>query len=342
MDKQLKIDGWNWQVKDEQKLRTILDCFKKQENCRLVKKNDLREVVHIATPETGSFYLKHDFPQKIRSKIKSLFYSKVKSEYDSASMLFSHGIAIADYLGWGQKGSEGMLISCELRNSVNAKNWWFSECLENQQKQEAFLKTLTDFLTAFFQKDESDGKSPFHPDFHLGNLLYTPEDNKLFIIDPYGVKLAKCTPKQHFAMYRIIGALRGELSNSTASKLIQNCGMSTSSNDAEKLWQRIITAENDKMKKIWPKRKKQILSGKSKYCKTVQQDGQTYVLRISQGDQFYVEENDLASLKNLKLVELSDDEAEAKWLESFFLDFQRQKHNMPVTWHKGKGLYFKS
>ena len=70
-------------------------------------------------------------------------------------------------------------------------------------------------------------------------------------------------------MQRIIGALRGELANHEATELIVESAMSNTTDKARQLWVNILKAEAEEIRKLWPKRKKQILSGKSKYCQEI-------------------------------------------------------------------------
>jgi hypothetical protein len=336
------IAGWTWRFKAGTKLPEELladDSAKK----RLVKKNDLREVHYLEGTDGAAYYLKSFKADSFVEKLKALASPKARSEYESFLALEKKSVPCVEYVGWASKGNNSLLLSRGMPSSENALSFWFGKAVHDEDLKKRFLKELAAFLKSFFSA------GLFHPDFHLGNLLVNPETCEFAIVDPYGIKeTPELSAVQRFEMKRILGALRAELDLREAVDLILDSGLSPDPCDAEKLWSRIVEAEAAEMRKLWSKRKTQILSGNSKYCREKIINGEKWMIRNDITGKPMADENDICGNSDFNekfdRKDFSAEEAEKIWLASFRLQFHRLLHIRPALLHCGKegksSLYF--
>jgi len=177
----------------------------------------------------------------------------------------------------------------------------------------------------------------YHPDFHLGNLMLRKGTMNFVLVDTHGIeKRKKLRDSQFFRMARLIGALRGEITDKEACELILKSRLAKDHATAEILWYRILKAEAADIEKLWDKRKKQIMAGTGNYCKVFKTaEGHGISIRNSVSGQSLVDSS-VYRQGNLEeayeQVKLGGDEARELWLRSFRLQFHRIPHKMPVAW----------
>lgn len=332
IDKYIKFraNGWEWHLDNPAILDSWFHSWKQIAKQTMVKSSRVRAVFKVET-DKAVYYIKYNYPLSLTSKIHSSFIPKSKSEFYSSLLLEAHGISVVEICGWGRRGTESMLITKELQDSVNAKIFWFSEEQMNSKLKTAFLDSLSDFLRKFMSSNF------YHPDFHLGNLMIREDDMKLFLVDTHGIeKKNKLRDSQYFKMVRVIGALRGEITDREAGELILKSRLAKDFAAADDLWYRILEAEAAEIEKIWDKRIKKIIAGTGVYCRIFKTaEGYGISLRNSVAGKSLIDNN---AYRQNKLEEVYDaekmSEAEARklWLTSFRLQFHRIPHKMPIAW----------
>jgi hypothetical protein len=323
-------NGWEWHLKDPSILNSWFHSWKQIARKNMVKSSRVRAVFKV---EAGKavYYVKYNYPVSLPSKIHSSFIPKSKSEFNSSLLLQEHGISVVEICGWSRRGTESMLITGELEDSVNARTFWFSdECLNSQLKN-AFLDSLSEFLRKFMSS------SFYHPDFHLGNLMMKRGDMDFVLVDTHGVeKKKKLRDTQYFRMLRLIGALRGEITDREAGELILKSRFAKDFAAADELWYRILEAESAEIEKLWDKRKRQILGGTGKYCRVFKTaEGHGISIRNSISGQSLVDNKVYLQGKLEEVYEpvmLKEAGAMDLWLASFRLQFHRIPHVMPIAW----------
>lgn len=321
-----KTGSWSWQIKKKSGIPgSILSDFIDKKGA-IVKSNDIREIRLI-----DGFFVKRETPLSLTGKIMARLLWKARSEFKSAMLLESNGIPCVEYCGWGICGSETIIFSKELKDSENAYDVWFKRLASlppDSTERSLFLNNLAIFLRKFFKKDI------FHPDLHPGNLLVRKNDMEFFVVDPYGIKeIPGISGPKRFRMQRIWGAFRGELSEKEAVDLIIKSEMAADETAAKKLWDEIIYAESEEMKKLWIKRKARMRSGKnSKYFSAVEKENGILFLRKEFRGTL---PDDLEKLHSEFIAKkVPWPESERLWLRSLYLQFQRLEHVMPVAWLK--------
>jgi len=311
----LKRNNWSWVVRDNKLLDSWFDNYQTLMRSNCVKANDVRSVF-----TAGNYFVKYDKPQKLTQKLRSFFSPKVKYEFDTAIELEDALIPVVNYVGWGKCGSLGMVVTEAFPNAVDLSCYWFAEIVEGHADKATFISQLTPFLKSFFETDF------YHPDFHLGNILFDPVSSKLALVDVYGIKkISNMSSAQKYDKYKILFSLRDGLSDKEIIDLMKQAGVSSSEDQAVKLWENMQRAEAGKIRKYWPKRRRQILSDHEKYV-TVTESG--LKLRHSQSRSAIVSESEISKLKKQTY---SSQQAELIWLNSFQLQFYAVPHIRPVA-----------
>ncbi len=309
-------------------------------NWNCVKSNPVRTVYRIEVSDE-CYYLKHDHPSGLLNKFKERFRNKVQSEYLSAQLLENAEISVVNYLGWGKSGSEGLLLSEELPNCKNAKQYWFNDCVDANQRSR-FIKELTVLLGKMLENHI------FHPDMHLGNLLLDDKRN-ITIVDPYGIRTGNGDALIR-TLIRPVLDMRGELTENELSEIFSGSGL-TSHCDATAMWKSELNAEQARVETDWLKRKDGILRGKNKFCKATEcSDGLRILQRQTLFYQPYYTESEIdkGSYRDiLKAREVTKEQATEIWLDSFHKMMLREKQEeFPLIWEQypdGKNkLYFTS
>lgn len=310
------INNWKWCFADRVASATVERAAEAalSGHGQVVKSNALRSVFRVSLPD-GVFFVKHDRPGNLSGKIKSRVRSKVKAEFDSAMTLVEAGVPVAEYLGWARMKGQGLLVSKQTPGAVSARHFWYDNAYDDEQKK-LFLTGLERFLSTFVAAGFR------HPDFHLGNLLYVPEENAFHMVDPYGV--AKDDDEdRRFQILRIIGAMRGELKDAEGERLIKSCGGSPDD------WGRILAAESAEMWKVWPKRKAAIAADDPRYC---ERDGEIRRRKDING-RLVTPSDDAIDI----VVRVTRRKAEEIWLRSFLLQIHRIPHRRAALWREAEG-----
>jgi len=331
--KRYRIDGWTLYLREPEGFRKWVPIRSELMKKYTIKRNSLRTVFTVPKEHAGhKLYVKLEKARGFLKAVKCFCKSKAEKEFMAAELLEEKNIASVKYAGWGRRLSENMVISEEYEGAENARSYWF-ENHDSNERRIKFLHSLAQYIYKFMQS------SLQHPDFHIGNLLYHEEKNIFIMVDVYGVTpLRSASDDAIFNMRRIIGAFRGEISIDEAISLIIESKMEKTQEAALKLWEKIVAAENDEMEKLWPKRREQILSGKSKYCVKSTHGGKEYFIRYSMSGKPLLCNSDIEFKGFEKLPSsgaLSRDKSEKIWLDSFRKEFARiPQAEIPVLWEK--------
>lgn len=335
--KDIIVNGWHWHVDSPALLRPWFRKFKRYSPEKSIKSNMQRDVFKVES-DAGILFVKHYHPTSLTSKAYSVLNPKAKSEFESADILKKSGIPVVNMKGWGERNTESILISMELKGSVNARVYWFREACCRKEIKEKFLSSLASLLLKFI----SEGI--FHPDLHLGNLLLVPEKMEFYIVDPFGIEKPLFPRNSHlFRILRLAGAMRGELSMAEAENFIRESIPSEYKRPIHKrgLWGKIFRVEAVKTEKDWKKRRKRIVSCDHKYMAEITIEGEDWILRKDISGEQILEKRDIELIHRgnsaFEIKNIGRDAAETVWLNSFRLDFHRIRHKMPLGWLKSEG-----
>lgn len=203
-----------------------------------VKSNAVRKVYR-----SGSYYIKLD-----RRAGRSFC-----GEFNAALFCQREGIPVVEHLAWG-KSSEGALLITRAADGFEEA----ASLFKTRQSWELYV-SFAEFLCKIF-----DSKV-YHPDFHGGNILIAPAGGQCCLVDLHGVRRRTFFDRlfRMGLMTRCIMELRNCCSDGEMLELIERCGI----HRGKEFFKRSLARENRYLAELFPKRRKQILSGYFKYTR---------------------------------------------------------------------------
>lgn len=260
-------------------------------------KRNARRAVYLVTAEDG-----RRFYAKLEHSGCLLFRNKAQIEFNAGKMLLAAGIPCVRFVACGRSGlHQTLLVSAAEENVVDSREYFFATAACDPVKRQAFLAALATLL----QKMQEQGIR--HRDFHGGNVLVREVENgscSLLLVDPVAVSREKHADP--FELARILNDYRPLLTDAEALAL--------SGNDPE-LLERIVADLKEKCSHEWAKRKAQILTGNSKFSRTVRlDDGQIFEIASTP---WYKPVEMPADLSGFTVETFSAAEAEERWLAMF-------------------------
>ncbi len=329
--------GWKWRLRSSGLLDSWFDQYEQYLKSSLVKSNPVRSVFKI----NNQYFAKLDCPQTPLHKLRAYFCCKAESEFNTAMQLENGGVPVVKYLGWGRRGCSSMTFSEAIPDTVTAWEFWVREYIIGGKDHTAFLDNLAGFLKKFIYSGF------FHPDFHLGNILYSPSTGQFALVDVYGITQPdSVSVSQMERMYKIVLAFRDVISDAEAEKLILFMGIRDTPEAAGLYFESALKAEAVFLNDEWPKRRRQIVENYRKFITRSTVGGQEFMLRNSPASEPSITPAELPqALKsgNLGKVDLPSDKALAIWLKSFRLQFYGIAHRQPLVLEKNGSqsvLYF--
>ena len=331
-----KRSGWTWFLCRDSVLDPWFEHYEELERTP-VKQNPVRKVFRTADRTGAELYVKHDVPHGFWANLKGAIRPKGLSEFKSFLALRNLGIPCAQYAAYGFRRRESMLVTESLRNSVSCSEFWHARAAGNPELAGKFLRSVC----LLVQKLLSDGVS--HPDFHAGNLLVNLETLQCCLIDLYGVKVhgRPCTAAEQDRLLRVFWEFSARFSPADVLDIFRMCGFSLPEKECFLRWENLVRKEQQRIERDWPRRRMQILSGNSKFCRTVRNEsGKTLVFRNTAW--FAPCGYDLQKLRR---AELDHAEAVRIWLESFHCQLRQEAvKELPLVWETGAcgrdALYF--
>lgn len=211
-----------------------------------VKANPVRRVVR-----SGGYFLKCDRRGAAR----------FRSEWKSAKLLESQGIPVVEYLACGESSRGGCLITRALPDSESVAEYYWRTFVRGGADPEPFLALFAPFLKHILES------GLFHPDFHLGNILYDKVKRSFVLVDALGVRRAGFLDRQFraYRMRRVAMELREILSRERMTAFLSACGIP----NADAFYDRALDREADALWREWPKRRRQILAGYPKFTRKI-------------------------------------------------------------------------
>lgn len=247
-----------------------------------IKANPVRRVVRC-----GEYFLKCDRRGAAR----------FHREWKSAELLRANGIPVVEYLACGDSPNGGCLITRALPDSESVADYYWSRFVRDGEDPSKFLGRFAQFVRQILES------GLFHPDFHIGNILYDRKNKAFVMVDAMGIRKASPCDRlfRGYRMRRIVMELREPLDRDRMLRLIEACGIS----DPELFYDRALDREADALWREWPKRRRQILAGYPKFTRRI--DG---VLHAA---------DPLRQIEETVDCEILEDDEEPEMLERMFL-----------------------
>ncbi len=262
------------------------------ENAVTVKKNNVREVL-----QCGSFFWKCDFRGGWH----------MQREWKSAALVKKQQLHCVEYLAFGQSRQGNVIVTAALPGALSALEFWYQEVVSGGKTPEIFLHSFTGFVKMMLDS------GLFHPDFHLGNILYQPDENQFTLVDVDGVRRASFYDRvfQRYRMERIILECRRILTDEELAGWIARCGIS----QPEQFLKSALKREAEMLDAEWAKRAKQI---RAEYPKFTSREN-SMLFTLSPGRKRHL-------LENCTVLEDSPERLRKIFLAHFYLDFALLEH----------------
>ena len=227
-----------------------------------VKQNPKRKVYRLSCPDGSALYLKLFAPQGLLTR-HFRFYAS--SEYQAAMRLAELGLPVIRYLAWGRFGNGGFCISEGVPEAVQARRYFFETLYARPDLRDEFLARLSETILLLVEKKIS------HPDFHLGNILYSRAEKKIYLPDPWGVRQCLFWRERHSELLCLPWLeMSGRLSEDEILTGLQESGLAQNPGSARALLDRTAASYKSRLRKHWKKLSGRILSGRSKYATEVE------------------------------------------------------------------------
>jgi hypothetical protein len=330
----IKINNWKWVIEDSALLHGWFERWEDYARDSAVKKNPVRTVFRI----DDLFFVKVEQPFEFRRQIRSFLLPKAGREFLVARALEAEGVPVVKHLGWAKCGSSNMLLTEAVPDARSVLEYWYSEIVYGNKAKKKFLDGFCAFLKQFLDSGF------YHPDFHIGNILYSPAKEEFLLVDVYGLsRPEKLSVRQLDEHSRIILELAGRLSDQEACELLLKIRDDFSLEEAQDFWRKGLEKKALAANKNWPKRRAQIQDNYSKFIEIVDKDDIEFLLRKQPGPVPAVALNRIPGClngNNFDIMRLPHDEAEDLWLESFRLELLGIDHPRPLVFEKPGVLYF--
>ncbi len=319
----LRRGAWEWHLNDPSVLEPWADRMEELA-AKPLKHNRVRCVFRTEDASGCGCFVKLERKNGLMNRLRNTFYSKAESEYESGQLLRSCGIPCVEYLAWGRRGAASALVSRAMEGVRSALEYWYSTARWDEQEKERWLNAFFDLAFQFRQNNLS------HRDFHAGNVLYRPETGEAAIVDAYGIcRKEKLEDQDLRDLLHWLLPLRMDVSDEELMERLDRRGILRF--EAEPFFREMVRLEELRVEHDWEKRRrKQILSGNSKFSRT---EGNREIRHT-----LWFEPAPLPGEDQMVLREMETPEAEDLWLSSFYRQLRAEKlHEVPLIWEKNGG-----
>lgn len=297
----MKNNSWRWHFASEAVAAELGDHPELLlESGLMIKSNPVRKVF-----KCGDYFLKFD----ARSG------KRLRSEWNSAKLISKEKIELVEHLAIGKSTSGSILITRALPGAETVSDFFYRNYIEKFENPAEFLNNFADFAKKVLKSHL------YHPDFHIGNVLYSPGLKKFSLVDAKGVRKAGCLDRwlRRYSMERIGMEFRLLLTRHQMIEFLAKLGIS----DSGKFYNRALLREAAALRHEWPKRRRQILSG---YPKFSVQEGE--ILRTVDPLR------QIVPLTNYEVVSGENKLLESLFLSHFFLQLSQIPHRRVLAWDR--------
>lgn len=323
------IDDWDWCIDDESRLVPWFRIFREVEEKFTVKSDDTTCIFKVKDSSQRSYLVKHFSPNSIKEHLIAFFSSKAQNIYDSSQLLHRCGIPCAEYPGWAKNGTESMVLSVEIPDTVTALEYWFRTVTHNSALRREFVSNLAKLVTSCAAASLS------LPKLSLEHILVENNGSAMYIVNPHDVDRME-GGLSAAARVRLLSPfleLRGEVSPENISIALLEAGFCDNSMDVTE----IIHEEIDKIEEeiedgSWPDFAEHVLNGESGPLCRVIQNGDD-ILRVR--NTIWYSEMPVPDDSNSIAETIGEDDAERIWIDSFKAQLLRHHcPRIPLSWEQ--------
>lgn len=303
--------GWHWHCLSGE-VKNFL-CGQGAAELVWVKRNSDRAVARC-----GDFFLKFN-----RLPLwKALFFSPAREEFQAACRLRRARIPTVEHLGYARKGGVTLLITRAWHpDACNVDDFWSEHMVLGSDEPTEFLAAFAEFFAELL------AKNLYHPDFHLGNILWSPGAREFTLVDLHRVSVRPTrTVAEKLFLLEVLPKFREAAAPAIILQLIQvTTGLSEAATG--QLLRHLLAREQQAILRQWARRKAQFLAGYPKFSAIASEGGQSFLIRR---DRLRRPMFDPKRREEFDTEHLSPENAVARMLFSFYLQLLRIPHR-PVA-----------
>jgi len=330
----IQVRNWIWFIENTALLHGWFERWQEFARDSVVKENPVRIVFKIE----DNFYVKLEQPVDFWRKLRNFLSPKAAKEFAAGRALEASGVPVVKHLGWAKCGSRNMLLTESMPNSCSVYEYWHNKIIYGNASKKTFLLNFAEFLKVFF------ASGFYHPDFHLGNILYSPTTKSFALVDVYGISHPnKLSERQINKHKRIFLELYRGLSDSEAVNFLMQVRNELTMEEAKNFWEAGLIERAARTQKDWPKRCAQLQNNYFKFIKVLNTSGKEFLVRKIFGSMPTVDLDkipDCLTSNYFDIMRLTHSEAENLWLESFRLELLGIDHLRPLVFERPDVLYY--
>ncbi len=293
------------------------------------------ELICVKATDTRAVYRFENLYIKVCGsfEVKDLLFPSARAEFNAYSQLLKNNIPAVKHLGWGRAGHYTALVTeAWTPDAVDVLQHWYG-MVYRLEDTGRFLLELSNFLNNIIE-------SPLHHgDFHLGNVLYSPQEKSFALVDLHNVKVGKTlTAAEKAMLLQCLLELRASIRPQVMLELFLQLSGTTPRLAAEIIRKRLIK-DAARLRHDWPRRSAQFLSGYAKFSDFVEFDGSVLLVKR---DKLRRNLFDPAAARRgeYRTVRLSFKAALEQMLFSFYLSMLQVPHVPVIALAPNGTLYF--
>ena len=242
---------------------------------KLAESASADELICIKATDTRAVYRFENLYIKVCGsfEVKDLLFPSARAEFNAYSQLVKNNIPAVKHLGWGRAGHYTALVTeAWTPDAVDVLQHWYG-MVYRLEDTGRFLLELSNFLNTIIE-------SPLHHgDFHLGNVLYSPQEKSFALVDLHNVTVGKLRNQgEKAAMLQILAELRSSIKPQTMLELFCEIADVPPKMAGEIIRKRLIH-DAETLQKDWHRRRQQFLTGYAKFSSFVNFEGTTLLVK---------------------------------------------------------------
>lgn len=323
------IDEWDWCIDDESRLSPWFRIFRDVEKTFAIKASDSTYMFKVEDLQKRRYVVKHFFPDSLADHVVAFFSAKAKNVYRSALLLHEAGVPCAEYPGWAKNGTESMLLSEELPDTISALEYWFKVAVHDSALRREFITKLSALIMAFISN------SVRIRNFSLEHILVRSNGSGMYILNPHDAEYLEhgFTDEDRLELLDPILELRGEIPLETAVIALLEASFTDNAQElSDILHNRIIALEEPLKEGIFPEWANHVNHEESgMLCRVLRDEETGTVLRVR--NTIWYQEIPTPDDSNSTAEDLSEENAREIWLDSFKAQLLRNHlARVPLSW----------
>lgn len=325
------IDEWDWCIDDESRLSPWFRIFHDVEKTFAVKTCDSINIFKVEDIRKRRYIVKHFFPDTLADHVVSFFSAKAKNIYRSALLLHEAGIPCVEYPGWAKSGTESMLLSEELPDTVSALEYWYKTAIHDSALRREFVTNLSTLVMSFISASIKISN------LSLEHILVRSNGSGMYILNPQDAESKEydIAVEERLELLEPFLELRGEIPLETIVIALLEASFANNFQElSDTLHDRIRAMEQPLKEGELPEWAEHVLSDKTgPLCRVICDESTGNLIRVR--NTIWHQEIPLPDDSNSIMEEMNEERAKEIWSDSFKAQLLRNHlSRVPLSWEQ--------